>query len=125
MLQELVLLRFCKHTLKFESLKHVICLGTISGLSKLWMRRGYFNKKRKHLFNASTSAVVGPAIALANSLLANCNSIRSADKYESLMTLERYEVASRVESLTVRKLCLSEALLVCSLLYCLTANHIF
>ena len=34
--------------------------------------------------NASTSAVVASAIALANSSLANCNSIRSADKYASL-----------------------------------------
>ena len=47
-----------------------------------------------HLFNASTSAVVGPAIALAKSLLGNCNSIRSAANYASLMTLERYDVAS-------------------------------
>ena len=46
-----------------------------------------------HLFNASTSAVVGPAIALADSLLGNCNSIRSADKYASRMTLEPYDVA--------------------------------
>ena len=78
----------------FESLKHVICLGATSCLSKLSMQRGYFNRKRMHLFSASTSAVVGPAIALANSFLANCNSIRPADKYASLMTLERYDVAS-------------------------------
>ena len=44
-LQELVLLRLCKHPAKFESLKHVTCLGTSSCLSMLWMHRGYFNKK--------------------------------------------------------------------------------
>ena len=70
----------------------MICLVTISCLSLL--------------FNASTPAVVGPAIALADSLLANCNSIRSADKYASLMTLERYDVASCGESLIVRELSL-------------------
>ena len=53
------------------------------------MLRGYFNRKRMHLFSASRLAVVGSAIALANTLLANCNSIRSADKYASRMTLER------------------------------------
>ena len=78
-----------------------------------------------HLFGASTSAVDGSAIALANSLLANCNSIRSADKYASLVTLERYDVASCGESLTVRKLSLSDALLVCSILCCLIANQNF
>ena len=62
-----------------------------------------------HLFSASTSAVVGSAIALANSLLANCKSIRSADKYASRMTLERYDVASCGESLTVRKLSLGRS----------------
>ena len=42
---------------KFESLWHVICLGTISCLSKLWI-----NRKRTHLLSASTSAVVGSAM---------------------------------------------------------------
>ena len=101
-----MLLLLCKHPAKFEPPKHVICLGTISCLSKLWIHRGYFNKKRMHLLSASTSAVVGSAIALANSVLANCNSIRSADKYASLMTLERYDVVSCGEILTVRKLSL-------------------
>ena len=73
------------------------------------MHRGYFNRKRMHLFSASTSAVAGSAITLANSLLANCNSIRSADKYASLVTLERYDVASCGESLTVRKLSLGRS----------------
>ena len=73
------------------------------------MHRGYFNRKRIHLFSASTSAVVGSAIALANSLLANGNSIRSAAKYASLMTLERYDVASGGESLIVRKLSLGRS----------------
>ena len=77
---------------KFESLKHVICLGTISRLSKLWMHRGYFNEKRVHFFNAPASAVVGPAIALANSLLGNCTSIPPAAKDASLTTLERCDV---------------------------------
>ena len=77
-----------------------------------------------HLFSASTSAVVGSAIDLANSLLANCNSMRSADKYASLMTLERYHVASCGEDLIERELSLGRFLL-CSLLYCLTANLIF
>ena len=54
--------------------------------------------------NASTSVVAGSAIALVDSLLANCNSIRSAEKYASLMTLERYDVESCSESLIVRKL---------------------
>ena len=107
--QELVLFLLCEHPAKFDSLKHVICLGTISCLSKLWMHRGYFNEKRMHLFSASTSAVVGSAIALANSLLANCNSIRSADKYARLMTLELYDVASCGESLTVRELSLGRS----------------
>ena len=84
----------------------MICLGTISCLSKLGMHRGYFNRKRMHLFSASTSAVVGSAIALANSLLAKCNSVRSADKYASLMTVERYDVASCGEILTVHELSL-------------------
>ena len=70
------------------------------------MHRGYSNKKRMHLFSASTSAVVGSAIDLANSLLANCNSIRSAHKYASRMTLERYDMASCGESLTERGLSL-------------------
>ena len=56
-LQELVLFLLCRHPAKFESLWHVICLGTISCLSKLWMHRGYFDKKRMHLFSAPTSAV--------------------------------------------------------------------
>ena len=60
-----------------------------------------------HLFSASPSAVV--AIALANSSLSDCNSIRSADKYASLMTLERYDVASCGESWTVRKLSLGRS----------------
>ena len=42
-LQELVLLLLCKHLAKFELLKHVVCLGTISCLPRLWMHRGYFN----------------------------------------------------------------------------------
>ena len=57
-----------------------------------------------HLFNASKSVVVGPEIALPSSLLGNCNSTRPAANYESLMTLERYEVASYSESGFVRKL---------------------
>ena len=104
-----MLFLLCRHPAKFESLLHVICLGIMSCLSKLWMHRGYVNKKRMHLFSASTSAVVGSAIALAHSLLANCNSIRSADKYANLMTLERYDVASCGESLTVRKLSLGRS----------------
>ena len=59
-----------------------------------------------HLFSASKLAVVGSAIALANSLLANCNSIRSADKHASRMTLKRYYVESLCESLIVRQLSL-------------------
>ena len=39
----------------------------------------------------------------------NCNSIRSADKYASLTTLERYDVASCGESLTVRNLSLGHS----------------
>ena len=70
------------------------------------MHRGYFKKKRMHLFNASTSAVVGSAIDLANSSLAECNSMRSADKYASRMTLERYDVESCGEGLIVRELSL-------------------
>ena len=62
-----------------------------------------------HLFSASTSAVVGSTIALDNSLLANCNSIRSGGKYVSPMTLERYDVASCGESLAVRKLSLGRS----------------
>ena len=62
--------------------------------------------QRIHLYSASTSAVVGSAIDLASSLLANCNSIRSADKYGSRMTLERYDVESCGESLIVRELSL-------------------
>ena len=69
----------------------------------------WINKKRMHLFNASTSAVVGSAIALANSLLANCNSIRSAAMYASRKTLERFDVASCGESLTVRELSLGRS----------------
>ena len=46
---------------------------------------------------------------LSNFLLANCNSIRSADKYASLRTLERYDVASCGESVTVRKLSLGRS----------------
>ena len=84
----------------------MICLGTISCLSKLWMHFGYFSKKRMHLFSASTSAVVGSAIDLANSSLTNCNSIRSADKYTSRMTLERKNVESCGESLIVHELSL-------------------
>ena len=103
-LQELVLLLLCKHPAKFESLKHVICMGTISCLSKLWMHRGYLNRKRMHLFSASTKAVVSSAIARANSVLARCNSNRPADKNASLMTFERYDVASCGEILTLRKL---------------------
>ena len=68
-----------------------------------------FNKKRMHLLSASTSAVVGSAIDLANSRLANCNSIRSPDKYASFMTLERYDVASCGESLTVHELSLARS----------------
>ena len=108
-LQELVRFLLCRHPAKFESMQHVICLGTISCLSKLWMHRGYFNKKRMHLFSASTSAVVGSAIDLANSLLANFNSIRSADKYASRMTLERYDVESCGGSLIVRELSLARS----------------
>ena len=63
----------------------------------------YINKKRMHLFGASTSAVVGSAIDLANSLLAHCNSIRSADRYASRIIWERYDVESCGESLTVRE----------------------
>ena len=59
--------------------------------------------------SASTPAVAGSAIALVHSLLANCNSIRSADKYASLMTLERYDVESRTESFIVRKLSLGRS----------------
>ena len=59
-----------------------------------------------HLFSASTSAVVGSAIDLANSFLPNCNSIRSADKYAGRMTLERYDVESFGESLFVHELSL-------------------
>ena len=59
-----------------------------------------------HLFSASSSAVVGSDIDLANSLVANCNSIRSADKYASRMTLERNDVESCDESLIVRELSL-------------------
>ena len=81
-------------------------LGTISCLSQLWMHPGYFSKKRMHFHSASTSAVVGSAIDLANSSLANWNSTRSADKYASRMTLERCHVESCGESLTVRKLSL-------------------
>ena len=109
LLQELVLFLLCKHPAKFESLKHVIFLGTIFCLSKLWMHRGCLDKKRMHLFSESTSNIVGSAIALAYSLLANCSSIRSAEKYASLMTLERYDVASCGESLTVRKLSLGRS----------------
>ena len=87
-----------------------ICLGTISCLSKLWMHRGYSDSKRMHLFGASTSANVGSAIALALSLLASCSSVQSADKYASLMALERYDVASCGESLTVRKLSIGRSL---------------
>ena len=68
------------------------------------MHRGYFSKKRMHLFSACTSAVVGSAIDLAHFLLANCNSIRSADKYASRMTLELFDVESCGESLIVREL---------------------
>ena len=99
----------CRHPAKFESLWHVICLGTMSCLSKLWMHRGSFDKKRMHLFSASTSAVVSSAIALANSSLANCNSIRSGDKHASRMTLERYDVESCGESLIVRELSLARS----------------
>ena len=87
----------------------MICLGTISCLSMLRMHRGYFSKKRMHLFSASSSAVVGSAIDLANSLLANSNSIRSADKYASRMTLERYDVESCGESLFVHELSLERS----------------
>ena len=73
------------------------------------MHRGYFNQKRLHLFSASTSAVVGSAIDLDNSLLANCSSIRSSDKYASRMTLERYDVESCGESLIVRELSLARS----------------
>ena len=59
-----------------------------------------------HLFHVSTSTVVGSVIILVHSLLGNCNSIRSADTYASLMTLERYDVASCGECLTVRRLSL-------------------
>ena len=59
-----------------------------------------------HLFSASTSAVLGSAIDLSTSLLANCNSIRSTDKKASRMTLERYDVESCGESLIVRELSL-------------------
>ena len=61
-LHELVLFLLCRHPAKFELLQHVICLGTISCLSKIWMHRGYFNKKRMHLSGASTPAVVCSAI---------------------------------------------------------------
>ena len=105
--QELVPFLLCKHPAKFASMKHVI-LNTISCLSKLWMHRGCFNKKRMHLFNASTLAVVTSAIALVNSLLANRNLIRT-EKYASLMTLELYDVASCGESLTVRELSLGRS----------------
>ena len=60
-----------------------------------------------HLFSASSSAAVGSAIDLANSVLANCNSIRSADKYASRMELERYDVESCGESLIVHELTVS------------------
>ena len=83
---------------------HVICLDTISCHSKLWMNRGHFSNKRMHLFSASTSAVVGSAIDLARSLLVNFNSIRSADKHASCMTLERYDVESYGERLQVHTL---------------------
>ena len=62
-----------------------------------------------HLFSASTSIVVGSSIDLANSVLANCNSIQSADKYASLMTLERHDVTSCGERLIVRKLSLGRS----------------
>ena len=82
-------------------------------LSKLWMHRGDFSKKRMHLFSASTSAVVGSAIDLANSLLANCSSIRSADQYAS-RTLERYDVESCGERLFVHELSLVRSPGVCT-----------
>ena len=82
----------------------MICLGTISCLSKLWMHRAYFNWKRMHLFSASTSAVVGSAIDIANSFLTNCTSFRSDDKYASRMTLARNDVESCGESLIVHEL---------------------
>ena len=66
----------------------------------------YINKKRMQLFSAPTSAVVGSAIELANSLLAHGNSIRSADRYASRIPLERYDVESCGESVTVRELSL-------------------
>ena len=62
-----------------------------------------------HLFNASTSAVVGSDIDLTNSLLTNCNSIRSADRHASRMTLERYDVESCGESLFVHELSLGRS----------------
>ena len=101
-----MLFLLCRLPANFESLWHVICLGTISCLSKLWMHRGYLNKKRMHHFSASTSAIVGSAIDLGNSLVANCNSIRSADKFASRRTLERYDVESYGESLIVHELSL-------------------
>ena len=78
-------------------------------LSKLWMHRGYFSKKRMHLFGASTSAVVSSAIDLANSLLSNCNSIRSEDKNTSRMTLGRYDVEYCGESLILHELSLARS----------------
>ena len=59
-----------------------------------------------HLLSASTPAVVGSAIDLANSSLANCNSIQSTDKCASRMTLERYDVESCGEILIVQELSL-------------------
>ena len=79
-----------------------------------------------HLFSASASTVVGFAIALANSLLANCNSIRSDDKYASRMTLERFNVESCGESLTVREeLSLGRSPGVFTSFCCLIANQNF
>ena len=61
--------------------------------------------RRMHLFSTSKPAVVGSAPALANSLLANS----SSNKYASLMTLERYDVASCDERLIMRKLSLGRS----------------
>ena len=82
----------CRHPAKFESLQHVICLGTISCLAKLW-----------HL------PLLVPISLLLILYWQNCNSIRPADKHASRMTLERYDVESCGERLTVRELSLGRS----------------
>ena len=59
-----------------------------------------------HLFSASTSNAVSSPIDLDNSLLENCNSLRSADKYARRKSLERYDVKSCGESFIVPELSL-------------------